>query len=117
MDTEDKTKFWGDHIAEMSRQSKTVRAYAAEQGLKLSTLQWWRRKLRDAERRGAGTDVGAKKLVALRITAPTVLEPTAGALMGVAATIRISQVMRIELRELPPVPWLASLQRAVEERR
>ena len=57
------------------------------------------------------------KLVPLRVTAPAVVDRAAGASGGVRATIRIGQAMRIDLRELPPVPWLAELQRAVEERR
>jgi transposase-like protein len=118
VDAQAKTKFWRDHIAEMSGQGKSVRGYAAEQGLKLSTLQWWRRKLREADRGEAQAAGGVGlKLVPLRVTAPAVVDRAAGASGGVPATIRIGQAMRIDLRELPPVPWLAALQRAVEERR
>lgn len=42
---------WTKHIGEWGRSGQTQRAFCAKRGLALSTFQWWRGKLRRAERR------------------------------------------------------------------
>ena len=63
-------QFWQDHLNRCSASGQTLRAYAAEHGLKISTLYFYRKKFRSAT---SPTDSPASKPVFVRasVASPT----------------------------------------------
>jgi hypothetical protein len=45
---------WATAVAEWSDSGESQRAFCAKRGLPLSTFQWWRRRLKQAETESAG---------------------------------------------------------------
>ena len=89
---------WESHIETLNREATPVRAYAARHSLSLSSLYYWRQKLKAADEAGAH-DGG--KFIALRVD-----QPSAG--NGVF-TVSLGSGVRLEMPTLPPPEWLAAL--------
>ncbi len=98
-------EFWKPHVAASGSGGAEVISYAREHGLNLSTLRWWRSKLRsDAKIAHASSS----RFVAVRVT-EAVEHRAAG------VTLRIGDHVRIELAAMPSPQWLAMLGKALDE--
>ena len=88
-------------LAEWERSGHTLEAFARSRGLVPQRLAWWRKRLR-----GSRTETRA----ALTLVPATVIDATAVAPAGPAATIRLPHGIVIELDGASP-SWIAALTR------
>ncbi|NDV14097.1 IS66 family insertion sequence element accessory protein TnpA [Crenobacter caeni] len=94
-----RSQFWAAHLTAIERESITTKAYAEQEGLSVSALYDWRKRLH-AEAGGAGNP-----FVAVRLQ--TDLPP-------VACTLAIGDALRLSCASLPDATWLAALARALD---
>lgn len=99
------TEFWTSHVEALQREVMAVSAYAKEHGLALSSLYYWRRKLKLAAGVGA---VGAAtgKFVSLRLV------EAAPAVCAIHCTLLLASGLRLEMTALPSPAWLAAFEQA-----
>ncbi len=65
-------QFWQDHLNRCTASGQTLRAYAAEHGLKISTLYFYRKKFRSAQ---SPTDSSGHKPVFVRASVASPAHP------------------------------------------
>lgn len=97
------TEFWVAHVAAAKREGTPSNVYARRQGISVSALYYWQRKLKESDK--AGAPVQASKFVALRIAA--------GGAHQNNCTLELPSGLRLEMSALPSPDWLAALARAV----
>ena len=101
------TEFWISHVEACCRGGGAASAYARQHGLTLSSLYYWRRKLKLAaavsESSASGT---ASKFVALRVVDAGVGEATG------PCTLALCSGLRLEMAGLPSPAWLLALDQA-----
>ena len=101
--------FWRPHVAASGRGGARLAAYAQEHGLNVSTLRWWRSRLRE--------EVGAARqpLSSSRFVAMSVMQAVEYERQPMAATVTIGERVRVELTAMPSPHWLAQLDKALQE--
>lgn len=97
--------YWESHVAALNREAIPVTAYAHQHGLSVSTLYYWRRKLKLAGEQSADA-IGVGKFIALRVG-----DGAAGP-RGVSCTLILAAGVRLEMPALPAPEWLAALAHA-----
>ena len=101
------TEFWSSHVEACRRDRTAVSVYARQHGLTLSSLYYWRRKLKLA---AAGSD-GSASGVAGKFVALRVVDASAGVVTS-ACTLVLPSGLRMELAALPSPAWLLALDQA-----
>jgi len=96
-------EFWGAHIAAAKLEAIPASEYARRQGISVSALYYWQRKLKESGK--AGVSVPGSKFVSLRIAA--------GELHQNSCTLELPSGIRLGMPSLPSPEWLAALARAV----
>jgi hypothetical protein len=91
-------------LAEWEHSGDTLEAFARSRGLVPQRLAWWRKRLRTSRSETSPT---------LTLVPATVIDATAVASAGPAATIRLPQGITIELDSASP-SWIAALARELE---
>ncbi len=106
---------WSGHVAAVKTQGISTSAYARRQGLALSTLYYWQRKLQSASAGHAKVKPVAAtkpsgKFVALHVRdlGGEVQRPTT------SCTLVLTGAMRLEMAALPDPQWLAALWRCAQ---
>jgi transposase-like protein len=101
------TEFWTSHLEACRRSGAAASVYARQHGLTLSSLYYWRRKVKlaAADSDGSAGDA-ASKFVALRV-----VDAAAGAATG-RCTLVFGSGLRLELAALPSAAWLLALDQA-----
>lgn len=95
-------QFWSGHVAAVEREAISASAYAKREGVSVSAIYYWQRKLRDA---AAGVPTPARSFVQLRVAEN-------GTRGQAACTLVLASGMRLEMGALPSPEWLAGLARA-----
>jgi len=102
---------WSRHIAAIKAQAITVKAYAKQHGLALSTLYFWQSKLKaggtNSKELPTATTSQPGKFIALQVkTAKHPLHP-----VEANCTLVIGAGVRLEMTALPEPQWLVALAR------
>lgn len=100
------TEFWTSHVEACRRDGSAVSEYARQHGLTLSSLYYWRRKLKLAALSEGSVISSANKFVALRVVAAAADSATA------PCTLVLRSGLRLELAALPSPAWLLALDQA-----
>lgn len=99
------SRYWSQHLAAIAAERITTKAYAEREGLSVTALYYWRRRLK----RDATSDRSSgRQLVPVQITAP---DPP-----GPACTLTLGPGVALTLDRLPDPQWLASLAAATAGR-
>ena len=99
------TEFWTSHVEALQREGMAVSLYARVHGLALSSLYYWRRKLKMAANAGAVGDATGK-FVSLRLVDR--VAPVSAA----HCTLLLVSGLRLEMTALPSPAWLAAFEQA-----
>ncbi len=101
------TQFWIDHVVAIDREGISARAYAKRQGISISAVYYWQRKMK-----AAGTEqVTARpsnKFLAVRVAGPTMAPRSSG------CTLILASGVRLEMAALPTPEWLAAVGHATQ---
>ena len=103
--------FWRAHVVASGRSGSRLASYAEEHGLKVSTLRWWRSRLRKevlASTASTPTSSSSSRFVAVSVMQAVEPEP-------IGATVKIGERVRVELATMPSPHWLAQVARALQE--
>ena len=101
------TQFWQRHARAVERGTSSTSAYAKRHGLAVSTLYYWRAKLKAATPKVEATGPAAK-FVALRVV------DGAHTPRGNHCTLILPVGIRLEMAALPAPEWLAALGHAAQ---
>ena len=102
--------FWRAHVAASGGSGSRLASYAEEHGLKVSTLRWWRSRLRDdVSALTASTSTSSSS----RFVAVSVMQAVGPDPIG--ATVKIGEQVRVELATMPSPHWLAQIARVLQE--
>ena len=98
---------WRELVEAWERSDLTGEAFAERHGIKLSTLRWWRSRVR----REAGGDQSAKsmKLLPVRTEQEQQAVAEADARSGGAVVLRLPGDVTLEMGQTPSAQWLARL--------
>lgn len=98
------TEFWTSHVDACGREGTAASVYARQHGLTLTSLYYWRRKLKLATTvNDDGASGPTSKFVALRV-----VDAAAGAPIS-QCTLVLHSGLRLELAALPSPAWLLAL--------
>ena len=100
-------EFWLPHLAALESQGKPMTVYAREQGLSVSALGWWHRKVR---KRTVVAQTVKPAFVSLKVAEPA-------AIASLPVTLSLGDEVRLQLPTLPNVQWLAALGKAMRDER
>ncbi len=100
-------QFWIDHVAAIDREGISARAYAQRQGISISAVYYWQRKMRAAPA-GQVTARPSNKFLAVRVAGPVIAPRSLG------CTLILSSGLRLEMATLPAPEWLAALGHAAQ---
>ena len=101
------TEFWTSHVEACRRGGLAASVYARQHGLTLSSLYYWRRKVKLAAAVSDGSARGAaSKFVALRVV------DAAAGVVTAPCTLVMRSGLRLELVALPSPAWLLALDQA-----
>ena len=102
------SEIWTAHVAAIKQGSITARAYAQQHDISLSSLYYWKRKLKVASAKPEVASKSASKFVALRLPgAPLAPRPA-------SCTLILASGLRLEMPALPSPEWLAAVGRALQ---
>lgn len=97
---------WQGHVEALNREATSVQAYASRHGLSVSTLYYWRQKLKIAPEATRPHQAG--RFIALHVDGP--------ATNASVYTVSLASGVRLEMPTLPPPEWLAALACAIGAR-
>ncbi|NHZ97948.1 hypothetical protein [Massilia sp. CCM 8734] len=100
------TEFWTSHVEACRREGTAASVYARQHDLTLTSLYYWRRKLKLAAAAGDGSSGPANKFVALRVLDAAAVATTS------PCTLVLRSGLRLELAVLPSPAWLLALEQA-----
>ena len=103
--------YWSEHVAAIKSQGVTASTYARRQGISVTALYYWQRKLQlemAAHSMALATAKPQSKFVALRVN--DALEQMAQTSWG--CTLVLGGGMRLEMSALPDPQWLVAVGRA-----
>jgi len=98
---------WSDHLAAIAAEGVQTKAYAKREGLSVSALYYWRKRLKSE---------GSSSVVALSAPQPVrqfVPVQLSDAQAHVPCSLILAPGVRLELAQLPSAQWLAALGAAV----
>ena len=104
--------FWRTHVVASSRSGSRLASYAEEHGLNVSTLRWWRSRLRE-EINASGESTSASDPSSSRFVAVGVMRAVEPEPIG--ATVKIGERVSVELTTMPSPHWLAQVVRTLQE--
>ena len=97
-----KEQYWSEHLAAVSAENVTTKAYAEREGLSAASLYYWRKRLRQTTSGQSGTGRSTRsKLVPVQVAASSQQRLT--------CTLTLAPGIHLELAQLPEPQWLASL--------
>lgn len=101
-------QYWSDHLAAIAAEGVQTKAYAEREGLSVSALYYWRKRLK-AE---GSTQARALPVMpqAGRQFVPVQISDTSAC---VPCSLILAPGVRLELAQLPSAQWLAALGAAV----
>lgn len=102
----ERSEFWLSHLSAIEAEGVTTKAYAEREGLSVSALYEWRRRLVANTRPRRTSSPGGFVAVQIAASAPT----------RVGCTVVIDAQLRLECVALPSVDWLAALSAVLRER-
>lgn len=100
-------QYWSDHLAAIAAEGIPAKAYARREGLSVSALYYWRKRLKSA---------GSSSAVALPVAPQSgqfVPVQISDADARVSCSLILAPGVRLELAQLPSAQWLAALGAAV----
>ncbi|WP_323012714.1 IS66 family insertion sequence element accessory protein TnpA [Castellaniella sp.] len=109
--------WWEMHLDAIAREGIGATAYAQREGLPVSSLYYWRRRLKALERK-AQVPVKAVAAPVARQFVPVSVGPLAAVDHPVAAdrhVLVLGAGLRLELSGLPSPQWLAQVRQALTE--
>lgn len=101
-------QYWSDHLAAIAVEGIQTKAYAKREGLSVSALYYWRKRIKDA----ASSTVVAPA-VAPRTSSQFVPVQVRDVFHPVPCSLSVAPGVRLELAQLPTPEWLAALAGAV----
>lgn len=108
MDMSKGMQYWSDHLAAIAAEDIQTKAYAKREGLSVSALYYWRKRLKSE---------GSPQARALPVMPPFsqqfVSVQVSDANDRVPCTLILAPGVRLELAQLPSAQWLAALGAAV----
>lgn len=109
--------WWETHLNAIAREGIGTKAYAQREGLPVSSLYYWRRRLKGRRLRAPAPEKRAAAPVARQFV-PVRLGATSGVdHHGVANryVLTLGDDLRLELPDLPSPQWLAQVREALAE--
>ena len=102
--------FWRSHVVASGRSGSRLASYAEEHGLNVSTLRWWRSRLREevSASTASPSPSSSSRFVAVSVRQAVEPEP-------MRATVKIGERVHVELAAMPSPHWLAQVVRALQE--
>lgn len=101
-------QYWSDHLVAIDAEGINTKAYAKREGLSVSALYYWRKRLK-AENATQGQTLAVAPQPGQQFVAVQISEATS----RVSCSLILAPGVRLELAQLPSAQWLAELGAAV----
>ena len=98
---------WRELVQAWERSELTGKAFAERNGVKLSTLRWWRSRLR--REHGGDQSPQSMRLLPVRAVQDGVGCPEAGSTSSGGVVLRLPGDVLLQMSEAPSAQWLARL--------
>jgi len=102
----DRADFWARHLAAIKTEGVATKVYAEREGLAVTALYKWRRRLKAGGRPNCAATMSGGFV-------PVTVQPVTAVTASSACSVRIGEDLRLELAQLPSPEWLAALAAAV----
>lgn len=100
-------QYWSDHLSAIAAEGVQTKAYARREGLSVSALYYWRKRLKAEQSMQAGA------VSVTSSTRPFIPVQLSDAGAFAPCSLLLAPGVRLELAQLPRAEWLAALGAAV----